>query len=181
MHQMAESAAIDLAVPVSPDDHLLGPPEAKVTLLEFGDYECPDCMASFPIVNRLLEEFSGQIQFVFRHFPLTSVHLRASIAAQAAEAAGAQGRFWPMHDLLYQSRGGLDPSDLDRMAIRLNLDIYRFQNDLTTGRWIGKVERDAIGARQSGVTGTPTFFVNGRRTQRRHEALQEAIQASLAR
>jgi len=169
----------ELAVPVQSDEHFLGVLGAPVTLLEYGDYECPDCMASFPIVNQLIERFGDRMQFVFRHFPLTSVHPRASIAAQTAEAAGAQGKFWPMHNLLYESRGGLDPADLDRMAMRLNLDLYRYQNDLTTGRWINKVERDAAGGRHSGVTGTPTFFLNGRRAPRDYDALRGAIEAVL--
>ena len=153
----------ELAEPVRDDDHRLGAEDAPVTLVEYGDYECPDCIASFPAVRGLLEELEGRLRFVFRHFPLTSVHPRASVAAQAAEAAGAQGKFWPMHDLLYERRGGLDPDDLDRMALRLNLEVYRFQHDLTTGRFIEKVERDVTSGRRSGVRGTPTFFVNGQR------------------
>jgi protein-disulfide isomerase len=176
---MVTGTPSELVVPIQRDEHILGLPEAPVTLLEYGDYECPDCMASFPIVNRLLAQFGGRLKFVFRHFPLTSVHPRASIAAQTAEAAGAQGKFWPMHNLLYESRGGLDPADLDRMAMRLNLDLYRFQGDLTTGRWVNKVERDAAGGRQSGVTGTPTFFLNGRRAPREYDALHEAIELAL--
>ena len=169
--------AVDLTDPVRDDDHALGPATAAATLLEYGDYECPDCMASFPVVNRLRAELGEAMRFVFRHFPQTSVHPRASVAAQAAEAAGAQGRFWPMHDLLYESRGGLDPSDLDRMALRLNLEVYRFQADLTAGRFVAKVARDATGGRRSGVTGTPTFFVNGRRVLGRdYDALKAAIE-----
>ncbi len=170
-----ESTISELAVQVTREDHVLGAFEAPVTLVEYGDYECPDCMASYPIVSRLIEDFGDRIRFVFRHFPMTSVHPRASIAAQAAEAAGAQGKFWPMHNMLYESRGGLDPSDLDRMAMRLNLEIYKFQSDLTNGRWTRKVERDVLSGRQSSVTSTPTFFVNGRQADREYEALRATI------
>ncbi len=169
-----------LKVPVSREDNVFGDFDAPLTLLEYGDYECPDCMASFPIVNRLTERFGDHLRFVFRHFPLTSVHAHASAAAQAAEAAGAQGKFWEMHNLLYESRGGLDPADLDRMAMRLNLDIYRFQSDLTTGRWIRKIQRHAAGGRESGVTGTPTFFVNGMRAVRGYEELLAALEKARA-
>ena len=166
----------DLTVPVGSDDHLLGPAEAPVTLVEYGDYECPNCMASYPVIERLREEMGDQLRFVFRHFPLTSVHPRASVAAQAAEAAGAQGKFWPMHRLLYESRGGLDEQDLDRMAMRLNLEVYRFHNDLTTARWARRIERHVDGGKRSGVTLTPTFFVNGRRVIGREEAaLRETL------
>lgn len=157
---------------------MLGPFDAPLTLVEYGDYECPDCMASYPIVNRLIDECGHRLRFVFRHFPMTSVHPRASIAAQAAEAAGAQGKFWRMHNLLYESRGGLDPSDLDRMAMRLSLDPYRFNNDLTTARWSRKIERDVAGGRASGVTGTPTFFVNRRRAGNDYEELRAALNVS---
>lgn len=165
----------ELRIPVSGEDHVLGPLDAPLTLVEYGDYECPDCMASYPIVHRLMEEFAQRLRFVFRHFPQTSIHPRASVAAQAAEAAGAQGRFWPMHDLLYESRGGLDPSDLDRMAMRLNLDLYRFSSDLTTQRWARKIELDAEGGRQSGVKGTPTLFANGRRAPSDYDELRRAL------
>lgn len=151
--------------------------EAPLTLVEYGDYECPDCMASYPIVNKLIDEYGDRLRFVFRHFPMTSVHPRASMAAQAAEAAGAQGKFWPMHNLLYESRGGLDPSDLDRMAMRLSLDLYRFNSDLTTARWSRKIERDVSGGRASGVTGTPTFFVNGRRAGSDYDELRASLSA----
>lgn len=156
-------AAVDLAEPVSPEDHVLGPDDAPITLVEYGDYECPDCVASFPDVSQLLEESAGRLQFVFRHFSRTSIHPRASVAAQAAEAAGAQGKFWEMHRELFLRQGGLEPDDLDRLALRLNLEVYRFHSDLTSRRWSRRVERDADSARRSGVTSTPTFFINGRR------------------
>ena len=97
---MGDPTSSELAVPVSREDHVLGAPEAPLTLVEYGDYECPDCMASFPIVNRLIADLGERLRFVFRHFPQTAIHARASLAAQAAEAAGAQNKFWPMHNLL---------------------------------------------------------------------------------
>lgn len=175
MKMAAESEASDLKIPVSREDHILGAVDAPLTLVEYGDYECPDCMASFPIVNRLIAELGERLRFVFRHFPQTAIHARASLAAQVAEAAGAQGKFWPMHNLLYESRGGIDPEDLERMAIRLELDPYRFHGDLNTRRWARKVERDMAGGRDSGVTGTPTFFVNGRKVGRDYGALRKAL------
>lgn len=156
-------AASDLAQPVASDDHLLGSAGASITLLEYGDYECPDCVASFPNVEALLADGSDRIRFAFRHFPKTSVHPHASVAAQAAEAAGAQGKFWDMHRELFRRQGGLEPDDLDRIALRLNLEIYKFQSDLTTRRWARRIERDHNGGLRSGVKDTPTFFVNGRR------------------
>lgn len=170
----------DLVEPVSSNDHLLGPADAPITLVEYGDYECPDCMASFPDVEALLGG-NEQIRFVFRHFPRTSIHPRASVAAQAAEAAGAQGKFWDMHRHLFLRGGGLEPDDLDRLALRLNLEIYRFQADLTSRRWARRIERDAESGRRSGVTATPTFFVNGRRAGTTAPEVLKAIEAAMDR
>ena len=154
--------ATDLTVPVDAQDHARGDADATVTLVEYGDYECPSCLATQPTVERLLDELP-HVRFVFRHFPLTSVHAHASQAAQAAEAAAAQGQFWPMHAALYKRPGGLELDDLDRLALRLGVEVYRFQSDLTGNKYTAKIKRDIDGGRASGVTGTPTFFLNGRR------------------
>ncbi len=154
--------ASDLTVPVDSGDHVRGDADGRVALVEYGDYECPTCAATHPLVERVLAEVPG-VRFAFRHFPLTSVHPHASMAAQAAEAAAAQGKFWPMHDALYKRPGGLELDDLDRLALRLGLEVYQFQSDLTRGLYAAKVRRDTEGGRASGVTGTPTFFLNGQR------------------
>ena len=154
-----ETAVVDLNI--TAEDYQIGPSDAAVTLIEYGDYECPDCVATFPLVERLLQEMGDDLRFIFRHFPLTSVHPRASFAAQAAEAAGAQNKFWPMHRTLYQRPGGLDDEAMARIGIRLELEVYRFENDLSTQRFANRVERQAEFARTLGVCATPTFFING--------------------
>lgn len=153
--------AIDLQL--SSEDHCQGPADAPITLVEYGDYECPHCIATFSLVKAVLDSMGDDLRFIFRHFPLTSVHPQASFAAQAAEAAGAQGKFWPMHALLYQEPGGLTDDAFDRLAIKLNLEIYKFESDLTTRRFADRVQRMAQQGESLGVTGTPTLFVNGRR------------------
>jgi Na+:H+ antiporter, NhaA family len=151
----------DLLTPPEAGDHVQGPEDAPVTLVEYGDYECPYCARAFPIIRRLRAEMPDKLRFVFRHFPLNSVHPHASVAAQAAEAAGAQGKFWDMHDLLFEHQEDLEASDLQRYAIRAGVEIYRFQADLSSERFARKVKRDYESGVASGVKGTPTLFVNG--------------------
>jgi diadenylate cyclase len=149
-----------LEIPVREEDHVRGPREAPVTLVAYGDYECAYCGRAHPLVQEALERARGRLRFVFRHFPLDSVHLSARLAAEAAEAAGAQGMFWEMHDLLYANQHRLSESDLVRHAARLGLDAGRFEEDLTTRRHAGRVSEDRTGGERSGVGGTPTFFLN---------------------
>ena len=165
--------------PLTDADHALGPADAPAVLVEYGDYECPSCTATFPQIERLLAAQGDRVRFAFRHFPLTSLHPRAGVAAQAAEAAGAQGRFWDMHALLYRRPGGLETDDLDRLALRLGLEVYRFQNDLATERHADKVARQAEAGRRSGVDRTPAFFLNGRRLDPA-EAAPDALSALVA-
>ncbi|MGH7578901.1 MAG: Na+/H+ antiporter NhaA [Gemmatimonadales bacterium] len=154
----------DLLVPVDPErDHVAGPPEATLSLLEYGDYECPYCRAAAEVIPQLGERLGGKVRFVFRHFPLPDVHPNAALAAEAAEAAGAQGKFWEMHDLLFARQENLKPADLVRHAEELGLDLAAFQADLRSGRFSGRVAADVEGAEASGVAGTPTFFINDRR------------------
>jgi protein-disulfide isomerase len=154
---------VDLAVPVDPEiDHLRGPADAPVTLLEYGDFECPYCGRAEPVIRELLAD-GGDIRYVWRHLPLNDVHTHAQLAAEAAEAAHQQGRFWAMHDLLLEHQGELRPRDLLRYADELGLDAERFQDDLRNHRVASRVARDVDSADLSGVSGTPTFFVNGRR------------------
>jgi Na+/H+ antiporter NhaA len=158
-----DAPIVDLAVPVDPErDHVRGPSEAPVTLIEYGDFECPYCGQAEPVVRELLADF-GDVRYVWRHLPLTDVHPHAQLAADASEAAAAQGDFWGMHDLLLLHQDDLEPHDLARYANELGLDVERFDEDLRTQEHTGRVAEDVDSADLSGVTGTPTFFLNGSR------------------
>jgi Na+/H+ antiporter NhaA len=154
---------VDLAVPVDDQvDHVRGPLEAPVTLVEYGDFECPYCGQAEPVVRELLAEV-GDVRYVWRHLPLIDVHPRAQLAAEASEAAAGQGAFWPMHDLLFEHQEALAPADLVRYAAELGLDVPRFAADLRRHAGTSRVAQDLESADLSNVSGTPTFFVNGRR------------------
>src|SRR3954470_15248707 len=154
---------VDLAVPVDSDrDHVRGPDRAVVTLVEYGDFECPYCGRAEPVVRALLANF-GDLRYVWRHLPLTDVHPRAQMAAEAAEAAAEQGAFWGMHDLLLTHQEQLRPLDLVRYATELDLDVDRFREDLRRHAGANRIAEDVDSAGLSGVSGTPTFFLNGRR------------------
>jgi protein-disulfide isomerase len=158
------SAVLDrprLSTPIGPEDHTIGPPTARVTLVEYGDYECPFCGQAHPVVKRLRGLLEDDLLFAFRHFPLSQIHPHALDAAIAAEAAGAQGRFWEMHDLLFTHQAGLAPRDLLVLARTIDLDLERFAEDLTQRTFAPKVRRDFLTGVRSGVNGTPTFFING--------------------
>jgi Na+/H+ antiporter NhaA len=151
----------DLTDAVDPArDHVRGAHDAPITLLEYGDYECPHCGRAAPVIKELLGRFDGRLRFVFRHLPLPDVHPNAALAAQAAEAAGAQGRFWEMHDLLFARQDALGAADLTRYARELGLDVARFEEDLRGGRFAARVGQDVNSAEEAGVAGTPSFFVN---------------------
>lgn len=157
-------AIVDLIEPVDPGrDHLRGPLDAPVTLVEYGDYECPYCGRAESVVRELLADFGDDVRYVWRHLPLTDVHPNAQLAAEAAEAAEHQGRYWEMHDVLISHQGDLRPKDLVRYARQLGLDLDRFQRDLRERRGAERVAEDVESADLSDVSGTPTFFVNGRR------------------
>lgn len=153
--------AAQLTPPVTPADHVAGPDDAPVTLVEYGDYECPYCGMAHPIVERARQALGKQLRFVFRHFPLAEAHPHARLAAQAAEAAGAQGKFWEMHDTLFEHQDSLEPADILAYAQSLGLDVARFTSDLEAGTYAKKVRDDFRSGVRSGVNGTPTFFVNG--------------------
>jgi protein-disulfide isomerase len=154
---------VDLAEPVDLDrDHVRGPAQAPVTLVEYGDFECPYCGQAEPSIRKLLADF-GDLRYVWRHLPLSDVHPRAELAAEASEAAAAQGAFWQMHDLLLDHQGELGPKDLIRYAGQLGLDVDRFWKDLRRHVYARRVEEDVESADASGVAGTPTFFFDGRR------------------
>jgi diadenylate cyclase len=172
-----------LEVPVSERDHVRGPANAPVTLVEYGDYECPYCARVHPIVQEVLARAGGRLRFVFRHFPLDSVHPNARLAAEAAEAAGAQGRFWEMHDLLYANQDRLLADDLVGHAARLELDVELFEESLRSRRHEGRVSEDRAGGEESGVEGTPALYLDGVRYRGALEAdaLLAAIEPSGAR
>jgi protein-disulfide isomerase len=152
-----------LAVPVEERDHVQGPTDARVTLVEYGDYECPYTGRAYPIVKELQRVLGDQLRFVFRNFPLTEIHPHAEQAAEAAEAAGAQGKFWEMHDLLFEHQKALNVANLRAYAGQLALDVTRFERELVDRAYAPRVQSDVEGGERSGVEGTPTFFVNGRR------------------
>ena len=154
----------DLAAPVDPEvDHVRGPEDGKVTLVEYGDFECPHCGRAEPVVRQLLQRFGGDLRFVFRHLPLVDVHEHAELAAEAAEAAGAQGKFWEMYEALFAHQGALEMKDLEEYARGIGLDVPQFTSDLQSRRYALRVARDLESADLSRVAGTPTFFINGRR------------------
>ncbi|HET9878401.1 MAG TPA: Na+/H+ antiporter NhaA [Candidatus Limnocylindria bacterium] len=154
----------DLPAPVDPSrDHVRGPADALVTLVEYGDYECPFCRRAAPVVDELLARSEGTVRFVMRHLPLTDVHPNAALAAEAVEAAGAQGKFWEMHDRLLDPRSPLQAADLVGHAEAIGLDTDAFERDLHRGRFGARVARDVASAEAAGVAGTPTFFINERR------------------
>lgn len=154
---------MSLAIPVGPDDHIQGPEDAPVTLVEYGDYQCPHCARASVIVQLVQVRFGPLLRFVFRNFPLSQVHPMAELAAEAAEAAGVQGRFWKMHDALYENQPVLSPETIKAFARELRLDMDRFEDDLASGRFRERIKRDFVGGVRSGVAGTPTFFINGER------------------
>jgi len=158
------SSALDrpqLTLPIGERDHVLGSPHARVALLEYGDYECPYCGAAHAVLKQVLQIMGDELRFAFRHFPLTQIHLHAQMAAEAAEAAGAQGHFWELHDLLYEHQSRLGIRDLLGHAAALSLDVRRFAVDLETHRYAPRVREDFLSGVRSGVNGTPTFFING--------------------
>jgi protein-disulfide isomerase len=150
-----------LSVPVTADDHAQGPADAPVTLVEYGDYECPHCGRAYPIVKEVQRELGHRLRFVFRNFPLKEVHPHAQHAAEAAEAAGAQGRFWEMHDIIFEHQQALFDRHLREYAGRLALDQARFDEALASHAYASRVRRDFTGGIRSGVNGTPTFYING--------------------
>jgi protein-disulfide isomerase len=153
---------LQLTPPVQSFDHLYGPLHASVTVVEYGDFECPNCKQAASAVKLLLERFEERVRFVFRHFPLAEVHPHALMAAQAAEAAGGQGQFWQMHDLLLENQTHLKAQQLRGYAEQLGLDMARYTAEMDDEIYLQRVREHIESGRQSGVRGTPAFFVNGR-------------------
>lgn len=168
---------MSLAKPVDQNDHALGPSDAPVTLVEYGDFQCPHCRAAHFYLKNVLATMGDDLRFVFRHMPLAQIHPMAQPAAEAAEAAGAQGKFWPMHDLIYENQDLLSPALLARLGQRLGLDMQRFIDDVQSRRFLPKVKEDFMSAVRSGAAGTPSFFINGEPYEGSYddEALIEAL------
>jgi len=160
-----------LTKPVVEDrDHIQGPADAAVTLVQYGDYECPYCGEAYPIVKEVQSRMGERLRFVFRNFPITTSHPHAERAAEAAEAAAAQGMFWQMHDLLYENQRRLRDEDLRTYAERLGLDIELFDKEMAEHGHSERVHEDFMSGVRSGVNGTPTFYVNGVRHDDSYDA-----------
>jgi formate-nitrite transporter family protein len=171
---------------VTADDHVLGPADAPVTLIEYGDYECPFCRGAFRDVHRLLDRYPGKIRFVFRNFPIAQVHPHAEQAAEAAEAAAAQGKFWDMYELLLQDSSELDFDSLLGYADRLGLDVARFRSEIMGNVYAKKISHDIDEGIRNGVNQTPKFYVNGQRIDGKFpmeglmDAVHDAVEAASA-
>ena len=157
------SARIVLTLPDPRRDHISGSADGSIRLLEYGDYECPFCGVAQPIVKEIQRRLGDDLLFAFRHFPLTNIHPRAEYAAEAAEAAGAQGNFWGMHDTLFENQTALEDEDLARYAIELGLDETRLIREVTSSVYRSRIREDFESGVRGGVNGTPTFFINGER------------------
>jgi protein-disulfide isomerase len=172
--------AATLKPPLSDRDHIKGPADAPIELVEYGDFECPHCQKAAAIVAELTEELGDQLRFAFRHFPLSKMHPHARKAAQAAEASGAQGKFWQMHDLLFLHAARLEVPQLIEHAAALQLDVAKFAEELENDTYAARVQEDVASGVRSGVNGTPTFFINGKRRNGGYdlESLRDGIAAA---
>jgi protein-disulfide isomerase len=171
-----------LNVPIRQDDHIRGPVSAPITLVEYGDYECPHCALAHPIVNQVRLSFRDRLRFAFRHFPLAEIHPHAEIAAESAEFAGARGVFWDMHEALFENQRTLSVKTIFLIGAGLRLPEAAMRNALETGQYQSKVRSDFIGGVRSRVNGTPTFFINGVRHDGSYDyaSLVEGIQMRAA-
>jgi protein-disulfide isomerase len=178
-----ERRSTKLALPVTERDHIQGPPTAPVTVLEYGDYECPYCGEAYGVVKQLQSEFGDEVRFVFRNFPISESHPHAEEAAEAAEAASEQGKFWEMHDTLYENQAALDDQHLKAYARILSLTPDEFERDLEEHAQRVRVQRDLASGLESGVEGTPTFFINGVRYGGPYDlaSLRDAVTKALGR
>jgi protein-disulfide isomerase len=172
------------SAPGKPDaatDHISGPSSAPVTLIEYGDFECPACRQAYPVVEAMQSHHEGRIRFVFRHFPLREVHPHAEMAAEAAEAAGAQGKFWQFHALLFAHQEILDASHFSQYAKSLGLDMPRFENELKNHVYRQRVQEHIESGNRAGVRATPAFFVDGKLVDVSFglQRLQDAVDAAL--
>jgi protein-disulfide isomerase len=155
------SSIVTLALPLQPTDHMQGREHARVTVIEYGDFECPSCKVAAPTIKMLLDRFPNQIRFAYRHFPLEEAHPHALLAAEASESAAAQGKFWPMHDLLFRNQAHLKDKDLQRYALELGLELARYTAEMDDHIYLQKVREHVESGRRSHIRATPTFFVDG--------------------
>jgi protein-disulfide isomerase len=171
-----------LKIPVRPEDHIEGDADAPCTLVEYGDYQCPHCGRAYPIIKRLQKHFGKRLRFVFRNFPLNEIHPQAEAAAETAEFAGSQHKFWEMHDALFENQNRFSPAFFSELAQKLGLDARELQDALAKGKFQAHVRSDFMSGARSGVNGTPTFFINGQRVDGPwdYEDLVEAIEGGLA-
>jgi protein-disulfide isomerase len=158
---MTEGGSVTLAEPVTARDHVRGPATARVTLVQYGDFQCPFSGEAWGILLELQRRYPDRIRYVFRHFPLSHVHPDAQRAAEAAEAAAAQGKFWEMYDVLFENQRWLEDGDLLAYAAQIRLDEERFRREMRAHTYAARVQADVTSGRQAGVQGTPTFFLNG--------------------
>ena len=173
---------ITLIVPPEPADHSLGSEHARVSVVEYGDFECPSCKVAATTPALLLERFPNQLRFVFRNFPLEEAHPHALLAAEAGEAAAAQGEFWPMYDMLFKNQAHLKSADLQRYAGSLGLDMARYVAEMDDHIYLQKVREHVAGGRRSHIRATPTFFINGvvQDISFGMKALHDAVAAAIA-
>ena len=154
----------NLNIPVNRNrDHILGPDTAPITLVEYGDYECPYCGQAYPIIKQIQDYFGDNLRFVFRNFPLSQVHPHAQRVAEVAEEAADQNKFWNMHDYLYEHQQALDDNHLEKYAKIIGLDLERFNKDMENHIHVPRIREDFLSGIQSGVNGTPSFYINGTR------------------
>ena len=156
-----ETETVKLTLPVGQRDHIQGLDTAPVTLVEYGDYECPYCGDAYPIIKQVQKNLGNKLRFIFRNFPITQIHPHAQHAAEAAEVAAAQNKFWEMHDYLYEHQQALDDNHLEKYASRLGLDITQFNHDMASHAYAQRVREDFLSGVRGGVNGTPTFYING--------------------
>jgi protein-disulfide isomerase len=177
-----ESGTASLTLLVGKRDHQRGPETALVTLVEYGDYECPSCGQTYPIIKEIQRRLGDRLRFVFRNFPLSQSHPHAQHAAEAAEAAAGQGKFWEMHDTLFEQQQALDDAHLVHYAVALHLDQETFVREMTEHAHTNRVREDFLSGVRSGVNGTPTFYINGVRHDASYEleTLLAAIEAAMS-
>jgi protein-disulfide isomerase len=163
LNKNLETEIVKLTLPVSLRDHIQGKDTSPLTLLEYGDYECPYCGQAYPIIKQVQKHFGSKLRFVFRNFPVSQIHPHAQHAAEAAECAATQNKFWEMHDYLYEHQQALDDQHLEKYASELALDLARFKNDMSMHVHAARVREDFLSGVRSGVNGTPTFYIDNTR------------------
>ena len=175
--------AKSVAIPLTPVDHVLGPADARVVVIEYADFECPVCLQAYHGVKMMLQHFKNRVRFCFRHFPIVEAHPHAELAAEAAEAAGAQGKFWQMHDRLFENQQHLKPKALREYAEAIELDMERFDSEIADHLYLQRVQEHLASGRALGVHSTPGFLIDGAivDTSFGLDRLSKAIEARLAK